>query len=92
MDAVRVRVVIEGRVQGVWFRDSTRKEALSLGVSGWVKNRRDGGVEALLEGPRQQVHTLIDWCRHGPPAARVTSMHASEEEWTGELSSFEITF
>jgi acylphosphatase len=56
MDNIRVRLIIQGRVQGVWFRDSTRREAMSLGVNGWVKNCRDGSVEVLAEGPEERVN------------------------------------
>ena len=92
MNNIRVRLVIEGRVQGVWFRESTRKEAFSLGVSGWVKNRSDGTVEALIEGPEDKVKKLVEWCRQGPPYARVTRVHETQEDWKGEFSSFDVVF
>jgi len=92
MGNIRMRLIIEGRVQGVWFRDSTRHEALALGVSGWVTNRRDGTVEVLAEGAEDQVEKLTSWCRHGPPAAKVRMVHETREEWKGEFSSFDITF
>jgi len=92
MDNIRTRLIIEGRVQGVWFRDSTRSEALALGVSGWVRNRRDGSVEALVEGPEDQVKKLVSWCHHGPPHANVSSVHETREEWTGEFNAFDIVF
>ena len=88
----RVSLIIEGRVQGVWFRDSTCNEARAIGVCGWVRNRRDGKVEALLEVPEQGVKDLIEWCRHGPPHARVSRVQESQEEWTGEFKSFDILF
>ena len=68
---MRVRVVVRGRVQGVWFRDSCRDQARALGVSGWVRNNGDGSVEGEFEGPRAAVDRLVDWCRSGPPRARV---------------------
>jgi acylphosphatase len=92
MDNIRVHLIIEGRVQGVWFRDSTRNEALALGVSGWVRNRRDGTVEAVAEGPEAQVKKLVAWCHQGPPSARVSRVHETPEEWTGEFHSFDIVF
>ncbi len=92
MDNIRVRLIIEGRVQGVWFRESTRKKALSLGLSGWVRNRPDRTVEALAEGDRDQVEKLISWCRKGPPAARVDRVHQNREEWKGEFESFDVVF
>lgn len=92
MDNIRAHLIIEGRVQGVWFRDSTRREAARLGLYGWVKNRFDGGVELIAEGPREQVHELVQWCHHGPPAARVSKVREIKEEFTGEFDSFRITF
>jgi acylphosphatase len=92
MRNVRVHLIIEGRVQGVWFRDSTCKEALSLGLSGWVKNRRDGGVEVVAEGSEDKIKSLVAWCHHGPPAASVSRVHKTLEEWLGEFTSFDILF
>ena len=90
MDNIRVRIIIQGRVQGVWFRDSTRREAMGLGVNGWVKNRRDGSVEVLAEGPEERVTQLVTWCHHGPSYARVTDVHQSKEAWQGNFDSFDI--
>ncbi len=92
MDNIRVRLIIEGRVQGVWFRDSTRREATALGVYGWVKNQRDGTVEVVAEGPEDRVRELVSWCHDGPPGARVSRVHESHEEWQGRPKSFEIVF
>ena len=92
MDNIRAHLIIEGRVQGVWFRDSTRREATRLGLYGWVKNRFDGGVELVAEGSREQVQELVQWCHHGPPVARVTKVREIKEEFTGEFNSFRITF
>ena len=92
MDNIRVRLIIEGRVQGVWFRDSTRSEALTLGVSGWVRNRRDGSVEAIAEGPEDQVKKLVSWCHQGPTRANVSRVDETREEWKGEFDSFDIVF
>jgi len=92
MDNIRFRLIIEGRVQGVWFRDSTRREALALGVSGWARNRRDGSVEAIAEGPEDQVNKLVSWCHQGPPHANVSRVHETQEEWKGEFDSFDIIF
>ncbi|HDZ89530.1 MAG: acylphosphatase [Deltaproteobacteria bacterium] len=92
MDRVRVHLIIEGRVQGVWFRESTRREAVSLRVYGWVKNLPDGTVEALIEGPEDQVKKLVSWCHEGPPSAKVTRVRERPETWQGEFSSFDIAF
>ena len=92
MDNIRAHLIIEGRVQGVWFRDSTRTEATRFNLTGWVKNRFDDCVELVAEGPREKVEKLIEWCHHGPPAARVSMVHEIKEEFTGEFDSFRITF
>lgn len=92
MSNIRVRLFIEGRVQGVWFRDSTRQEAKRSGVTGWVRNVPDGRVEVLAEGPEEKVMNFIEWCRHGPPHARVVHVERSIEEWKGEFESFDIVF
>lgn len=88
-EQVRRRVVVRGSVQGVFFRDSCRREASSRGVAGWVTNRRDGAVEAVLEGEPGAVSAMVEWCSHGPRGADVSSVDASTEEPEG-LSGFEI--
>ena len=85
----RRRVVVHGRVQGVWFRDSMRREAGRLGVAGWVKNRADGTVEAALEGTADAVDALTRWCERGPPGARVLRVETREEPAEG-LADFRI--
>jgi len=92
MADIRVRLIIKGRVQGVWFRESTRRQAVSLAVTGWVKNRPDGAVEVMAEGPEEQVKELVSWCHHGPPSARVDKIHKTEEKWTGEFDSFDVVY
>jgi len=71
-ERVLVRVRIEGRVQGVWYRGWTVEEATKHGLDGWVRNRRDGSVEAVFAGPKDQVDVMIFACHQGPSAARVT--------------------
>jgi acylphosphatase len=71
---VRVRVVITGRVQGVWFRDACREQARALGVGGFVRNRSDGAVDGEFEGPPAAVDRLVAWCHDGPPRAHVTDV------------------
>ena len=92
MANIRVRLIIEGRVQGVWFRDSTRRKARGIEVYGWVKNRYDGSVEVLAEGPEDRVKKLITWCHQGPPAASVSRVKQYSEEWQGDFNSFDIVF
>jgi acylphosphatase len=80
---VRTRVVVSGLVQGVFFRDTCRREAQRAGVAGWVRNRRDGAVEAVFEGPRGSVDRMVEWCRHGPSRARVRELTILPEEPEG---------
>jgi acylphosphatase len=89
MAAARRRVVVHGRVQGVFFRDSTQKEASSRGVSGWVRNRDDGAVEAVFEGDQDAVEALVDFTRSGPSHADVDRVDVQEEEPEG-LKGFEV--
>lgn len=88
---VTIHVRIAGRVQGVGYRDALRAEALAKGVTGWVRNRRDGTVEAVLQGDRAAVEALIAWARRGPPAARVASVeeHAAQGELDRPYSGFD---
>lgn len=72
--AITVQVRIEGRVQGVWFRGWTIDQATAHGLSGWVRNRWDGSVEAVFRGPEHAVHDMVQLCAKGPPAARVTAV------------------
>lgn len=81
---IRRRVVVHGRVQGVFFRASCEQQARRLGVAGWVTNRPDGAVEAAFEGEPSAVEHMVDWCRHGPPRAAVTEVVATDEEPRGE--------
>ena len=86
---VRRRVVVRGHVQGVFFRDSTRREALRRGVSGWVSNRRDGAVEAVFEGSRDDVEELVRFCSDGPGGAVVEDVEVTDEPPEG-LSGFAV--
>lgn len=86
----RVRLLIRGRVQGVYYRASTRERARELGVVGWVRNLADGRVEALAEGPRDTLEQLVAWCEQGPPAARVSAVEPRWSEASGEFDDFRI--
>ncbi len=77
-DLITVRLRVRGRVQGVWYRGSTAERATELGVSGWVRNRTDGSVEAVAQGRREAVDALVRWCRRGPELARVDSLEVVE--------------
>jgi acylphosphatase len=89
MHRVRVRAVVSGRVQGVFYRASTADEARSRNLSGWVRNREDGSVELEAEGTDEAVQDLIAWCRVGPPAARVETVTVESCACVGE-GSFEV--
>jgi acylphosphatase len=89
-ERVRVRAVVSGRVQGVWFRESCRREADRLGVSGWVRNTPDGSVEIEAEGERAAVEALVGWARRGPQRARVASVRLADLAPRGD-SGFVVT-
>ena len=89
-DTVRRRVVVRGDVQGVFFRDSARREAEARGVSGSVTNRADGAVEAVFEGSREAVDALIAFCREGPSRADVEDVEVTEEEPEGSGGGFAV--
>jgi acylphosphatase len=86
----RVRARIRGRVQGVFFRVETRDRASSLGVGGWVSNEPDGSVEAVFEGDRDKLESLLAWCRRGPRGAEVEDVEVNWEEPRGDLSGFSV--
>ena len=79
-ERIRRRVVVHGRVQGVFFRETTRRRAQSRSVSGWVANRPDGTVEAVFEGPPEAVSELVEFCREGPRGASVERLDVHEEQ------------
>ena len=87
---VRVHVIVSGRVQGVFFRYETKKEALKRGVKGWVRNLPTGEVEAVFEGEKGDVEEMIKFCRKGPPLAKVKDVKVSWEEYKGEFEDFKI--
>jgi acylphosphatase len=89
---VRVHVYVSGGVQGVFFRGETQDEAIKQGVTGWVRNLRDGRVEAVFEGEKENVERLVEFCRHGPPGAKVTRVDASHEDYTGEFRDFQVRY
>ncbi len=76
----RVRVIVSGRVQGVWYRGWTGDEARARGLDGWVRNRRDGSVEAVFQGPPEAVAEMIAACHEGPPMARVAAVETHPHE------------
>jgi acylphosphatase len=86
----RIHLVVRGRVQGVFFRASAQREARQLGLTGWVKNRPDGSVEAVAEGEEDQVKDFLAWAQHGPTTARVDNVETKWRSYTGEFSDFRI--
>jgi len=88
----RVHVFISGRVQGVFFRQATKREADSLGLKGWVRNLPDGKVEAVFEGEEDAVKMLLEFVNQGPPRAKVSKVNVTWEEPTGEFRAFRIAY
>jgi acylphosphatase len=87
---VRAHVIISGRVQGVGFRYDTQWAAQGIGVQGWVRNRRDGTVEAVIEGDKERVERMLAWCRRGSALSCVEAVEVSWEDYTGEFTAFAI--
>lgn len=93
MALVRAHLYITGRVQGVVYREYARAKAEKLGLTGWVRNLRDGRVEAVIEGEREKVEEMVDFCREGcSPFARVGDIEVEWEEYEGKFSTFSIRF
>lgn len=92
MENKRVRLLISGQVQGVFFRACTRDKAAQEGVTGWVRNLVDGRVEVLLEGSTERVDRVIAWCQQGSPGSRVDQVDMQYQPYQGEFSSFDIRY
>jgi acylphosphatase len=88
-EKVAARVVVHGKVQGVWFRGTTRHEAQERGVAGWVRNRSDGTVEAWFEGSADAVASIVRWCHEGPPRAQVEHVEVADEQ-PRDLEGFSV--
>lgn len=88
MSQVRATVRVTGRVQGVWFRQSTKDTADQHGVTGWVRNNPDQSVEAVFEGSRKKVQAVVDWCKQGPEMARVDEHQVDWQTASGEFNQF----
>lgn len=86
----RAHVFVDGRVQGVFFRSETRRCAERQNVTGWIRNLPDGKVEAVFEGEEENVKELLQFCKRGPPAAKVTDVEVAWENYAGEFSEFEM--
>lgn len=88
-DRIRAHVFVSGRVQGVYYRATTRDMARECGIDGWVSNLNDGRVEAVFEGPREAVDEMVEWCHEGSPRARVEDVEVMYEQPEG-LNGFEV--
>ncbi len=86
------KVIISGRVQGVFFRMETKQAAEQIGITGWVKNRSDGTVEALFEGQKENIDQMLKWCEKGPPLSNVTHVELTYQEYSGQFKAFNITY
>ncbi|MCK5636915.1 MAG: acylphosphatase [Thermoplasmatales archaeon] len=87
-----VHVLISGRVQGVWFRTSTKQKAEQLGLTGWIRNTSDGSVEAIFEGDEKGIQDMLEWCHRGPPLARVSNVEVKNQESTNGFDGFSIKY
>jgi acylphosphatase len=92
MAKTRAHVLVSGKVQGVFFRQNTRRQAKVRGVTGWVRNTVDGDVEAVFEGEEQAVNELVDYCRHGPSFAKVENIQVAYEPYKGEFKDFSVNY
>ena len=88
----RIHIFVTGRVQGVFFRQSTRVMAIKNNVNGWVRNLDDGRVEIVAEGEESNIDALIDWCKTGPANSRVDEFELVEENSTDEFKNFEVRY
>ena len=88
----RVNVIISGRVQGVWFRASTKQKADQLGITGWVRNTSDGDVEAVFEGDEKTIQKMLNWCHQGPPYARVENVKITKQSPSNGFGDFSIRY
>jgi acylphosphatase len=92
MDEIRAHVYVSGKVQGVYFRATTRDEAREYGVNGWVRNLDNGRVEAVFEGEKEDVEEMVEFCHEGSRAARVEDVEVEREEPTGGFDGFGIRY
>lgn len=91
-EKIRAHVIISGRVQGVYYRQNTVKQAQKLRLSGWIKNLNDGRVEAVFEGEKDMVEKIVNWTKKGPFFAKVSSVEVDWQEYIGEFNNFGIKY
>jgi len=87
-----IHVIIKGRVQGVWFRASTKQKAEQLDITGWVRNTADGHVEAIFEGEENNIREMLEWCHHGPPMAEIEKVEVKNQMATNGFNGFTIKY
>lgn len=88
----RARILISGKVQGVFYRDHTQRWASAMGLSGWVRNLHDGRVETMVEGEKEHIESLVAKLKKGPPLSRVENVYTEWEDYRGEFLDFRITW
>jgi len=89
---LNVHVLISGKVQGVWFRSSTKQKAEQLGLTGWVRNTPEGDVEAVFEGEEKIIKEMIEWCHRGPPLAKVENVEVKKQNLTNGFDGFSVRY
>ena len=92
MSSKRIRVIVTGKVQGVFFRQALKVMAKKNNIFGWVKNLKDGRVEAVLEGAEEKVSRLVEWSHGGPANARVEDIEIHNEKFSGKFSKFDVLY
>jgi acylphosphatase len=92
MSKERVSIIVQGRVQGVFYRARTKEKAIELGLNGWVRNRIDGTVEIVAEGNKEDLESLVDWSQHGPKHAHVTKVDVKWQPFVHEFSDFTVKY
>ena len=88
----RAYIIFKGKVQGVFFRANTERRAIELNLTGWVRNLRDGSVEAMIEGPKETINELIEWCKKHQPHAVIEDVNIIWKEYMNEFDNFEIKY
>lgn len=91
-EKIRAHVVLSGRVQGVYYRQNTVKQAQKLGLSGWIRNLNDGKVEAVFEGEKENIEKIVNWAKKGPFFARVSSLKIEWQKYKGEFNNFGVKY
>lgn len=92
MEKARCHVLISGRVQGVFFRQNTLQKAKTFGLKGWVRNTKDGKVEAVFEGEKEKIEKILEWAKRGPLLAKVEKVEVKWEDFKNEFDDFEIRY